>query len=52
MTEEAGDNGPSQTLPDDPPPLLGTWPRVYAFVLCYLAAVIFSFWLFARAFSG
>jgi len=25
---------------EDPPPFLGRWNRVYAFVLCYLAALI------------
>jgi hypothetical protein len=37
---------------DEPPPFLGSWNRVYAFVLCYLAAVIFGFWIFERAFTG
>ena len=31
---------------DEKPPLMGTWPRLYTFVLIYLAAVIFLFWLF------
>jgi len=39
-------------MPDEPPPILGAWPRVYAAVLAYIAALIFLFWLFARAFSG
>lgn len=52
MTSETGDNDPPRAAVDDPPPLLGTWPRVYAFVLCYLALVIFGFWWFERAFSG
>ena len=38
-------------IPDEPPPVLGTWGRVYAFVLCYLAAVIFSFWVFTVYFA-
>jgi hypothetical protein len=29
---------------DEPPPVLGTWPRVYTFVLCYLAVVIAAFY--------
>ncbi|MBL8176830.1 MAG: hypothetical protein JNK48_19295 [Bryobacterales bacterium] len=33
---------------DDPPPVLGTWPRVYAVVLLYLAALIATFYLFGR----
>jgi len=52
MTVEPDDNGPERIVADDPPPFLGTWPHVYAFVLCYLAVVIFGFWLFTRAYSG
>ncbi|MGE5646259.1 MAG: hypothetical protein ACM336_10750 [Acidobacteriota bacterium] len=37
--------------PDDPPPFLGTWKRVYAAVLVYLAALIAVFYLFTRAFA-
>ena len=33
-----------------PPPFLGTWPRVYAFVIAYLAILIFVFYLFTAAF--
>ncbi len=36
---------------DEPPPILGTWPRVYVFVLSYLAIVIFAFYLFTRHFA-
>jgi len=52
MTDDADESVPARPAVDDPPPLLGTWPRVYTFVLVYLAAVIFAFWLFSRAFSG
>lgn len=38
-------------IPDEPPPILGRWPRVYAFVLVYLAAVIFAFYLFTVHFA-
>ena len=38
-------------LPDEPPPFLGTWGKVYAFVLIYLAAVITIFYLFTRSFA-
>jgi hypothetical protein len=38
-------------LPDEPPPILGSWPRVYAFVLCYLAVVITLFYAFTRYFA-
>ena len=36
---------------DEPPPFLGTWNRVYLFVVCYLACVIVAFYLFSRAFA-
>ena len=38
-------------LPDDPPPFLGTWNRVYAAVLIYLALLIFAFYVFTRVFE-
>jgi hypothetical protein len=34
---------------DDAPPLLGSWRNIYIFVLCYLAVLIFGFYLFTRA---
>jgi hypothetical protein len=34
---------------DEPPPALGTWPRVYTAVLTYLAAVIVIFYFITRA---
>ncbi|MGD0618408.1 MAG: hypothetical protein ABSB67_12180 [Bryobacteraceae bacterium] len=45
-----GDEAPRE-IPDDPPPILGAWPRVYAAVAAYVAVVIFLFWLFTRAFA-
>lgn len=36
---------------DEPPPFLGTWRRVYAAVLLYLALLITAFYLFTRLFS-
>ena len=36
---------------DEKPPVLGTWKRVYTFVLTYVAAVIFLFWLFTRYYA-
>lgn len=42
---------PDQQIPDEPPPVLGTWPRVYAFVLVYLAVVILAFYLFTVHFA-
>ena len=38
-------------LPDEPPPFLGTWGRVYALVLTYLALLIAIFYTFTKAFS-
>ncbi len=38
-------------MPDEPPPFLGAWPRVYAVVLGYLAALILLFYAFTRFFS-
>jgi hypothetical protein len=35
---------------DEPPPFLGTWPRVYAVVLCGLALVIGLFYWFTVSF--
>ena len=37
-------------VPDDPPPFLGTWRRVYAAILVYLGVLITLFYLFARAY--
>lgn len=38
--------------PDSPlPPIGGTWPRLYAAVLLVLVLVIFSAWLFSRAYA-
>jgi len=37
-------------IPDDPPPFLGTWRRVYIAVLVYLGAIIGGAYLFARKF--
>jgi hypothetical protein len=43
---------PPQTplVPDEAPPFLGTWRRVYVGVLIYLAVVIVVFYLFTRAY--
>lgn len=45
------ENRNPEEMPDDPPPFLGTWPRVYTVVLLYLAALIVVFYLFMRAFT-
>lgn len=43
---------PEKPIIDEPPPVLGTWPRVYAAVLCYLAVLIFLAWLFTRHYAA
>jgi hypothetical protein len=42
---------PEEEAPDEPPPFLGTWRRVYAAVLLYLAALIGVFYWFGVAFT-
>ena len=37
-------------VPDEPPPFLGSWKRVYIAVFVYLGVVILGFYLFTRAF--
>ena len=43
-----GKDDEPREIADEPPPLLGTWPRVYRFVLAYLAVVIFLFYVFTK----
>jgi len=38
-------------MPDEPPPFLGTWLRVYTAVVVYLALLIALCYAFTRAFS-
>ena len=33
---------------DEPPPFLGTWPRVYSAVLLILLTLIVLFWVFGE----
>jgi hypothetical protein len=35
----------------EPPPILGSWPRLYAAVLGWLTFLIVLFYLFARRFA-
>jgi hypothetical protein len=37
--------------PEDPPPLLGTWRRMYFVVIGWLTFLIVVFYLFARRFA-
>ena len=41
---------PVPQVPDEPPPFLGTWRRVYTAILIYLAVIIAGFYLFTRAY--
>jgi hypothetical protein len=38
-------------IKDEAPPVLKTWSRVYALVLCELAIVIFAFYVFTVHFA-
>ena len=42
---------PDRLPPDEPPPFLGTWPRVYVAILVYLVVVIALSYAFTRAFN-
>jgi hypothetical protein len=42
---------PHKDAIDEPPPLLGTWPRVYTAVIGYLFLLIVLFYLFSRAWA-
>ncbi len=37
-------------VPDEPPPFLRTWKRVYIATLIYLCVIIFAAYLFTRAY--
>jgi hypothetical protein len=37
---------------NEPPPFLGTWNRVYAFVVVYLVFLIALLYVIARSFSA
>lgn len=39
------------TVHEEPPPILGTWRRVYGAVIIYLLVVIAGFTLFTKAFN-
>jgi hypothetical protein len=38
-------------MPDEPPPFLGKWRRLYAAVIAYLALLIALCYVFTRAFA-
>jgi hypothetical protein len=37
-------------VPDEPPPFLGTWKRVYTAIVVYLVLIVAVFYLFTRAY--
>jgi len=43
---------PPHPAEDPPPPILGTWRRMYMLVLIYLALLIFVFYIFTRVFDS
>jgi len=45
------EKGFEKVILDEPPPFLGTWMRVYRFVLIYLAVIIFLTWLFTKHYA-
>jgi hypothetical protein len=51
LPETVLDKGFEKLILDEPPPFLGTWNRVYRFVLIYLAVVIFLAWLFTKHYA-
>jgi hypothetical protein len=40
----------SHDVPDEPPPFLRTWRRVYTATLIYLALIVIGFYLFTEAY--
>jgi len=50
MNETERDPIPSQPR-DEPPPLLGTWRRLYLVVIGWLLFLILIFYLFARRYA-
>ncbi len=48
MTEDPKAN---HEEPDEPPPIFGTWNRIYVLVLIYLVLLIIVFYIFGAAFT-
>jgi hypothetical protein len=42
---------PPETYDSEPPPILGTWPKVYLFVIGWLALLIVLFYWFTQYFA-
>ena len=41
----------SERHKEEPPPFLGTWKRIYAAVIAFLALLIALFYLFTQAYN-
>ncbi len=55
MTPDDADNFEPTTQTEEhgiePPPIFGTWPRLYTLVLALLVADILVFWFVTKVFS-
>ena len=49
--EDSAGSEHERVVIDEPPPFLGRWPRVYRFVLIYLAGVIAIFYWFTVSYK-
>jgi hypothetical protein len=38
-------------MKEEPPPILGSWPRLYKAIILYLVTVIALFYAFTKAFN-
>ena len=45
------ENLPPPLPQDEPPPIMGTWQRMYALVIVLHAFIIYLFYLFTHAYS-
>ena len=45
------DNEEVRQVIDEPPPFLGSWPRVYLAVILWLIVIIATFYAFTRAWT-
>ena len=50
MTEQRNPLDEEREVLDEPPPVLGSWPRIYTFALVELAVVIALFYAFTVAY--
>jgi len=45
------DNDLNKNIEDSPPPILGSWNKIYGFVFFNLIVLILLFYLFTKAFE-